>query len=540
MAARVRKLVGGDAELGNFIVGGEAGPGKSDYEASRRLLVKVPGLPRPEQRDTRFSFGGTPGGGLGGDGATDADSQDVGRRYLSINGGCIYIDLNHLELATPEVLSARDYQAVWSAMLRLAHRAQVAANAELEPGRRIVVLANNSDRQGHSYGGHHSFLLARECWDEMLRQRLYPSLFNLMAFQVSSIVFAGQGKVGSENGAPAADFQISQRADFMETLLGEQTTFHRPLVNSRDEALCGRAGLAGRAAPAGRYARLHVIFYDTTLAPVATALKVGVMQLVLCMIEDGFLGEELVLANPLDALHHWSRDLTLASPRPLRCGRQLTAVELQQAFLERALVFAQRGGFEQRVPDAPWLLALWQDTLEKLARRDFDALRGRLDWVMKWTLLRQAAKQDNGDDWQSPRLRYLDQIYASIDPADSLFLALEEQGQFESVASEEEVRQYLSTPPEDTRAWLRSRLLRAAGPRRVRAVDWDRIDIAEGGATLRLALADPLAGATADTRRLFSQCTDFPLLLRRLQAMGAIAVSRGPHQPAYPATGTPI
>ena len=43
-------------------------------------------------------------------------------------------------------------------------------------------------------------------FDDMIYQRMFPSLFSLMAFQASSIVFTGQGKVGSENGWSSAQW----------------------------------------------------------------------------------------------------------------------------------------------------------------------------------------------------------------------------------------------------------------------------------------------------------------------------------------------
>ena len=164
----VPKLVGGDVELGNFILGRDGAAQQTDFEASRRLLAQIEGLPgRMEIGDYRIAAA------PGYDTWAPSDpyaypgtrNQDFGRRYLPANGGCCYIDLNHLELATAEVTSARQYQAVWSGMLRIARRAQQAANALLAEPERIVVLANNSDRQGKSYGGHQSFLVSRSSWD---------------------------------------------------------------------------------------------------------------------------------------------------------------------------------------------------------------------------------------------------------------------------------------------------------------------------------------------------------------------------------------
>ena len=541
----IPKLIGGDVELANFIVGLNQSSRKSDYEASRLLLDEVKGLPNRWFHSCGYAIDNLasatvneidPGNLAIHDGSR---SQDSGRRYLYSNGGCIYIDLNHLELATPEVLSARDYQAVWMAMLRIARQAQEKANEGLPNGRHIVVLANNSDRQGNSYGGHQNFLMSRRAWDEMIRQRMIPGLFYLMAFQASSIVFTGQGKVGSENGQPRVAFQISQRADFIETLLGEQTMEFRPLINSRDEALSGpKSQHGGKPLPGDQYARLHVIFYDTNLAPVATYLKVGVMQLILAMIEAGYVDANLLLEKPLLALHEWSRDPDLKTRMPLLSGQKLTAVELQLKFLEQVRAFDTEQGFAGIVEDAEQIIALWEDSLIKLKAGSFSELRGRIDWIMKRALLEQALAEHPKWDWNSPELTYLDQIYASIDPADSLFLSMDAAGLFEAVATEAEITHFVSNPPENTRAWTRAMLLRTTGPEQVVSVDWDRIELKSTDNDWRrtqVELPDPLGATKSLTRSAFADAVDFDSLLQGLQRVGVKS-----HTPAYPSTGAAV
>jgi proteasome accessory factor A len=377
--------------------------------------------------------------------------------------------------------------------------------------------------------------MSRPAWDDMMRRRMIPSLFQLMAFQASSIVYTGQGKVGSENGHAPVPFQISQRADFIETLVGEQTTFNRPLVNTRDEPLCGRAGSAGgEVLPGSRYARLHVIFYDTNRAPVATYLKVGVMQLFLAMLEARELDDSLVLEDPLAALHGWSHDPDLELAMPLRSGQQLTAVELQMKFLEQARAFDASGGFDGIVCGAGEILALWEDTLNKLESRAYGELRGRIDWIMKRSILEAALGEHPDWCWESPELRYLDQIYASLDPADGAFLALQEAGLFEPVATEAEIDHYMTNPPADTRAWTRAMLLRAVEPARVAHVDWDRIELrATGGRGLRthIGLADPLSANRALAQSIFTGAKDLPDLLEALQDAGAVTLKHSQIQP---------
>ena len=390
----VPKLCGADAELGNFVLGVQSPEGSSSI-ASRLLLREIGGLP---QHGSDYACGGSTYAGP--DGVVDLEPgevlrvsagvynpQDWGRKFLPQNGGCAYIDLNHLELCTPEVTSAYDYVAAWHAMLRIAAEAQRSANARLRPGLRIEVLVNNSDGLGNSYGSHLNFLLSRRLWDQIFRRR--PHYMTCLAsFQVSSIVITGQGKVGAENDTPQVNYQISQRADFFETLYGLQTTYRRPIVNTRDEPLCGLPSYGagqwnGGTRPRSRLARLHVIFYDSNLCHVACLLKVGMMQIVLAMLEAGEVNPQLMLEDPLECVVRWSHDPSLAARSRTATGRRLTAVELQLMFLEEAAKFVDRGGCEGCVPRAGEILALWADTLEKLRAGDLDALTGRLDWVLK-------------------------------------------------------------------------------------------------------------------------------------------------------------
>lgn len=521
--ARLPKLCGMDAELGNFIQGMDH-PDGSGYEASRALLREIAGVrasspttgTRVARCDTdagRSYRDGTVRYGTVDHGATAVRpvrtpaedergaasySQDWGRRFLPGNGGCCYIDLNHLEVCLPEVRSAYDHVAAWHAMLRLVRTAMSSANRRLPPGQRVQVLANNSDGEGHSYGSHLNFLLTRECWDNIFREKLQYLLY-LAAFQVSSIVYSGQGKVGSENGAPSVRYQLSQRADFFEQLTGIQTTYARPIVNSRDEPLCGREAYRSQATreadPSVSMARLHVIFFDSNLCEVAALLKVGVMQIVLAMIEAGQIDPTLSLESPLEALRRWSHDPSLRARASTLGGENLTAVELQLRFFEKARPFVSAGGCDGIVPRAEEILALWGDTLEMLRTGAWTALAGRLDWVLKRFLIESALDEGRGLTWESPEVRLLDHLYASLDGDDGLFWNCHRQNAVVKVVTEEKIEHFRRHPPADTRAWTRAMLLRHAG-HAVDEMDWDSMCfLLDGGYWYRrrtLDMSDPL------------------------------------------------
>lgn len=527
MFSKAPKLMGGDFELGNFILGDPA-QSKTGSRASRLLLRQIRGFPvssresQTSEGGPSSSWGSTRAGRQHHQSAPPAfNPQDWGRQFLADNGGCIYIDLDHLELCVPEVLSAYDHLAAYHAMIRMARRATREAAGELSPGESIHVLVNNSDGLGNSYGGHLSFLLTRQAWNNILQRKIQYALF-LAAYQVSSIIFTGQGKVGCERLNATADFQLSQRADFFHGITGSQTTFNRPIINGRDEPLCGSLRApqgGGRLDPSANLARLHVIFYDSNLSHVAHFLKVGVMQIILAMIEQEYADFNLILEDPVSALHHWSADPSLQARAGLINGGVTTALELQCAFLDRAKRFADQGGLSGIVPDYEKILSLWEDTLTKLASGNLEELARRLDWALKKWVLMRAFEKNPSLTWQSPEVKHLDQIFGNVLPEEGLYWRFAESGFSDTLVSEERIGQLMTSPPEDTRAWTRAMLLRLAEPAEIDDVDWDLVSIRTGRTTWeislsRLELSDPLAGRSSPLGAALAANTPLETILR--------------------------
>ena len=544
---RVAKLCGGDVELGAFIQGMNR-PGGTSREAAQAILAEIRGAASPDScraaanpsyahwyakamGPTLWS-GGSDGYYYG---APDFDDnsgfracgynpQDWSRKYLGSNGGCVYIDLNHPEICLPEVLSAADHAAASRALLLIVREALVAANARLPLDQRIQVLVNNSDGKGNSYGSHFDILVTRRCFENIFHRKLHHLLY-LASYLTSSIVFTGAGKVASENHRPQVDYQIGQRCDFYQTLTGVQTTFNRPIVNSRDESLCGSgARCADQQTLDHRMARLHVIFFDNTLCHVSSFLKAGVTQLVLAMIEQEWVVPGLILDNPLKALLRWSHDPDLRAKARLVSGRDYTAVEVQSAIHEQARRFVAAGRAEGIVPAAEEILAAWGQTLEELRKWDVGALVGKLDWVLKRSILEQAIRTRDLR-WDSPEIKYLDHLYSSLDPAEGLYWAMERANVVRKVVSDGRIEHFVHEPPEDTRAWLRAQILRRVGAESIEDVDWDTIRFkfarrSDGRWTsysyFELPMHDPLGFTKARCQRVLDESGSFEGALRSL------------------------
>ena len=394
---------------------------------------------------------------------------------LISNGARLYNDHTHPEYSTPECHSLLDLLEQDRAGERILYNC--ARRRTATRGEGVVRLyKNNTDFEGHSYGCHENFLIGRQLPFQQVIEALLP-------FLVTRQIFAGAGKVGVEQDrrAPRGIFQISQRADFFETIASVDTMHRRPLVNTRDEP----------HADAERYRRLHLIVGDANMSEYITALKVGSTALFLDLLEADQL-PSITLDDPVRALKAISRDPSREWVVKQSNGAHSSAIEIQQAYLDRAVGLAAG-----RDRETDWVLAAWQATLEKLATNR-EALIGICDWVTKKWLL-DAFAASEGLDWDDPGdrswLQSQDLEYSNIDPEEGLYLLLEAQGDTQRLIDEAGVSRAVIQPPEATRAYFRGRVLEKFGAA-VRSLNWDSIELERDGKVVVVDLKSCVDGET--------------------------------------------
>ena len=167
------------------------------------------------------------------------------------NGARFYVDHAHPEYSSPECASPLEgvlYDVAGEHVLRWAMEAAQNRYPESPP---IVVYKNNSDSKGNSYGCHENYLMDRTVAFADVIEAMVPHL-------VTRQLYCGAGKVGAETSVfkKPPTFQISQRAEFFEEVVGLETTLKRPIVNTRDEP----------HADPQRFRRLHVIIGDANMS----------------------------------------------------------------------------------------------------------------------------------------------------------------------------------------------------------------------------------------------------------------------------------
>jgi proteasome accessory factor A len=380
------------------------------------------------------------------------------------NGARFYNDHTHPEYSTAECRRLRDLVAQDRAGERIVRLAAERRNRALG-GPHVQLYKNNTDFHGHSYGCHDNYLVPRSV--------PFPALAaGLLPFLVSRQVLAGAGKVGIETGngrLQLGGFQLSQRADFIETELGVDTMHNRPILNTRDEPHAERT----------HWRRLHLIVGDANLCEVATALKVGTTALVLDLIAAG-AAPPLALEDPVAAVKVLSRDPELKAVVRRADGRTISGVELQSAYLAAAMTH-----LAGRDEETDWVLREWDETLGLLSR-DRGALVGRLDWVTKQWLLETFVREER-IGWDDPWLASLDLEYHNVDPARGLFLALEAEGRARRLTTDAEVEAAVAAGPKDTRGGSRGLCVSRFGGE-IESVQWESVRFrgAAGGGLLNM------------------------------------------------------
>ena len=414
---------------------------------------------------------------------TDEVETDVRiANVVTPNGARFYVDPREVltwDRAGDE-LAARAAAALTSGHLDAASRT----------GEAVVLYKNNVDGKGASYGTHENYLVSRSVPFERLVEGLLPF------FAVRQVITGG-GRVGLGQKSERPGYQIGVRSDYMEALVGLETTFMRPMVNTRDEP----------HADARRFRRLHVIIGDANLAEVAGLLKVGTTSLVLGLVEAGRVPAGLSLSDPLAELRAVSRDLSLRHRLTLADGRRLTAVQLLREYLDAAASWAT--GTDPHGQHTDEVLTLWDEVLADLEDGP-EAVADRLDWAAKLMLLERYRSRDNLG-WDHPKLRAIDIQWSDLRPGKGLARALEAAGRLRRLTTDAEVEAASISPPASTRAWLRG--MTASRVTETLAASWETALFDLPGRP-RLVCPDPRDGTREQVGDLFAG--EAPLAAERL------------------------
>ena len=369
-----------------------------------------------------------------------ANDEPPGNGGFLLNAGRIYLDMGHLEYASPECFTLTDlvtYDRAGDTLIQ---------DAVEELGWRdsIGIIKNNVDLETNAtFGCHENYLVGRgfPFDDENLKL--------LSSFLVTRQIYCGAGRIGACNPHPFrdwegtfveeteanVDFQISQRADHIPNEFYRWVQYNRAIVNTRDEPL----------ADPSKYRRIHLLVGDSNMSEFATAMKMGTTTLILELMEQGIANSDWILAESVEAMRSISRDQNFKWELTLRNGRHTTALELQMDMMQTAK--KHLAGMNQ---ETDWIIGEWDLLLNDIPKGP-EALIGRVDWATKYWMLSEFRKEENLD-WHDPWLKSLDLEYHNINKDSGLYWSLERTGDAGRKTNDGAIEYAKTSPPRGTRA----------------------------------------------------------------------------------------
>lgn len=367
---------------------------------------------------------------------------DNKQRVWLPNGGCVYQDSGHPEYATPECASPMEavlYSRAGDMIMRKIFPEFILFKNNLSSVRRWLKV--------DTFGCHENYW-TRFKKDEDAEEK-YACSALLTPFLASRQIIDGAGWVNDENG----DFFVSQRAQILHysstqggNVLVSGTTMERPAFKFDNWMADGK----------DHYARLHLSTGDANILDFCLFLKMGLTDLVLAMLEDGFL-PDWECGNSEEAFRLISQDFTgKEKAMHLYGGKEVSALEAQRFYLTAAKKYLKsefkrpskrKAGFDK-------IIRLWGKTLQALEKDDLEWLVGRIDHRTKRFLIeREKSKSDNLEF-----RRKIDLAYHKINE-DGLGTKVRRLYAKKQFFSEKEVLSACDVCPRDSRAKIRGRIV---------------------------------------------------------------------------------
>ena len=184
----------------------------------------------------------------------------------------------------------------------------------------------------------------------------------LAGFVASRTIFTGAGTLDGDA------FRLSEKVGATRRLM--RIGLHRDargifdaseLLRAPGHLLMLRTRLVGRAFR--RHQRLQLTQSDANMAQQAELLKTGTMLLMLEMLDAGALEDAPRLRDTVAALRTIDADPTLRARVPLEDGSEVSAIELQRWYLERAKSYVAEANVVSM--ETQRIVRLWSEVLRR-------------------------------------------------------------------------------------------------------------------------------------------------------------------------------
>ena len=379
-----------------------------------------------------------------------ANDEPPGNGGFLVNGGRVYIDMGHLEYASPECSTLVDLITYDRAGDRIIQDTL----EELGWADKVSFIKNNVDLETNATFGCHENYLVTRAFNFDSKENIQM----LASFLATRQIYCGAGRIGSCNPQPfrdwddfvpseteneLVDFQLSQRADHIPNESSRWVQYNRAIVNTRDEPLSDPS----------KYRRVHLLVGDSNMSEFATAMKMGTTVLMLELLTLGVAETDWILEDSVKSMREISRDSKFKWEVALANGLRTSALDIQWKILRTA-----EKHLAGKNSETDWILENWASVLNDLPKGP-DAVIGRVDWAGKYWMLTEFMKGENltwHDDW----VKSQDLEFHNLNTETGLHWALEESGDAYRKTTDAAIEFAKTNPPKGTRADGRGELVR--------------------------------------------------------------------------------
>ncbi len=376
------------------------------------------------------------------------------------NGARVYVDIGaHPEYATPECRRVRDLVAHEKAgewiCTEIFGRSIEGTNMllfkhNLAPSSSLGDYFLYEDKPFCTFGCHENYFLHYfDRADVVNGSNITSQRFrkHILPFLATRQIFCGAGGY-----TPRGRFIFSPRALGVEYIFGGGNNPGVSMVRDREESHMGK-NIKG--------CRLQIQSGDSNMLEPTIFLRTGTMHILLSMLEDERDINNLELNDPIDTLHQVNEDGENLGKSPVVCmknGEMVSALYVQEVYLDKAKKYVEKTNFnsEESRKEAYAILYLWEEALNAIARNDEGWMLGNLDWATKRFISERSAakKPKKASEIKNTR----DVFYHEIVNRE-IYSRLEETFASKRIVSSEEIKDSISSPPRDTRAFLRGKFV---------------------------------------------------------------------------------
>lgn len=344
------------------------------------------------------------------------------------NGVQAYIDnTRHLELALPECSNPYDVAVYDAAATQVLNEIAIRHDG--------LVIKSSIDSLGDIRGCHENYFLDDSRFREKARGHQYVNKC-MSPFLVSRILYAGAGSLTDT-------LEMSQRARATQGTLPSDALHFKSIYVPKDSENFSSSGI-----------RLHIVLGDANMSDYATFLKVGTAWIVTTMIEHDFVPSSIENENWINLLHGISEEADVVMQQGSAINSAI-GLNIQREYLSLAHdFFAKHSDLNDNVTRC--VLREWEFTLDCLARNP-EALIGKVDWITKYLLLNAFAKSEK-KQLTDKSVRLAASEYHLVG-ANGLYDEAVRAGFCSSFVRGEDIKIAMQTPPSDTRAALRTRIM---------------------------------------------------------------------------------